>query len=391
MRTESDFPNPNQVLGNVQAEFRHHIPELQSLRGVASLTVAVSHLSSVYDLPIALRIAIDSVVNAHAALIVFFVLSGYVLTGSLLRRGLSWTSVTGFYVARVFRLFPALWVASAISVLFLLLAPQLAVHPAMSFWFYPYLIAFPSARQLLFSIMAIDRSLIMPSWTVFIELVGSLLMPLLVALSLARRRLFSCVLVATAVSAYTLARAGHRLDSLAFLFDFALGAWLASRPWKFVLRKPALKLLGAAFVLVFFRFFWGWLLSGHPVPLYDSYGDPLAMLIEGGAAFFVIGLLASEHGRVPLLRSPFSIWLGDVSYSLYLIHFPVAILVAKTLSRIFSAKTSATVATATEVMISLSIAFGLSALIYRLVEIPSIAVGKRMAQQWVGEFTSLKT
>jgi peptidoglycan/LPS O-acetylase OafA/YrhL len=75
---------------------QHHIEELQSLRGVAALMVAVSHMSSIYMLPPGTRIAIDFVCNAHACIIVFFVLSGYVLTGSLLRRGLSWPSIRGF-------------------------------------------------------------------------------------------------------------------------------------------------------------------------------------------------------------------------------------------------------------------------------------------------------
>ena len=47
--------------------------------------------------PSAARIGIDAVCNAHASIIVFFVLSGYVLTGSLRRRrGLSLPSVRRF-------------------------------------------------------------------------------------------------------------------------------------------------------------------------------------------------------------------------------------------------------------------------------------------------------
>src|ERR1700723_4648936 len=141
---------------------RPHIDELQSLRGIAALIVAVSHLSSIYLLPPTARIAIDAVCNAHACVIVFFVLSGYVLTGSLVRRGLSWSSVRAFYLGRLFRLFPALWVASAISGLFLLLYPRLTIHPALSFWFYLFLPSFPSLPQLIFEALALDTSLIMP-------------------------------------------------------------------------------------------------------------------------------------------------------------------------------------------------------------------------------------
>ena len=121
------------IFGDLTAlDARRHIDELQSLRGIAALIVAISHTSSIYALPSAARIAIDAVCNAHAWLIVFFVLSGYVLTGSLQRRGLSWKSVEGFYIGRLFRLFPALWVASAIAALFLFLFPPV-VDPSSAY------------------------------------------------------------------------------------------------------------------------------------------------------------------------------------------------------------------------------------------------------------------
>ena len=360
---------------------RHHIDELQSLRGIAALIVAVSHMSSIYRLPPVLRITIDSVCNAHACIIVFFVLSGYVLTGSLIRRGLSWSSVEGFYVGRLFRLFPALWVASGFSALFLVLCPQLTIHPQPSFWFALYLHPFPSGRELFLAVLAIDMSLIMPVWTIFIELMGSLVMPLIVSTALVKTRLFGWIVVAMGLAGYLLAHAPHRLDSLSYMFDFALGAWLASRNWKVLVGRSLLKLLGAGFTLIFFRFGWFAFLNGHAMPLYIGYEDPLPMLVEGIAAFFLVGALASEHGRIRLLRSPRAIWLGDRSYSLYLIHFPVAILVAKVLSRIFSDTTSSITATAALMAASLTISLGLASLIYRFVELPSIAFGKRISRQ----------
>jgi peptidoglycan/LPS O-acetylase OafA/YrhL len=96
------------------------IVELQSLRGIAAFVVAASHLSMVYTLPRAARLSLDCVLNAHAAVILFFVLSGFVLTASLVRNELSFPSIVAFYVRRVFRLYPALWVISGVSVVLLL-------------------------------------------------------------------------------------------------------------------------------------------------------------------------------------------------------------------------------------------------------------------------------
>jgi peptidoglycan/LPS O-acetylase OafA/YrhL len=358
-----------------------HIDELQSLRGLAALIVAVSHTSSVYAMPSAARIAIDAVCNAHAAVIVFFVLSGYVLTCSLQRRGLSWTSVEGFYIARLFRLFPALWVASAISVLFLFLLPQLLIRPAPSYWFVLYLYSFPSGMQLILAALAIDKSLIMPVWTIFIELMGSALMPFFVALAFRKRQLFNWTLVGMGVASYLLAYAPHRLNSLAYLFDFALGTSLASGRWTFPEGRSLPKLISATLVLIFFRFVWFAACNGHPMPLSFDYDAPLPMLVEGLAAFFLIGILASEHGRIRLLRSAWAVWLGDVSYSLYLIHFPVAILVAKLLSHVFSSETSSSTATVVLMATALTVSCGIAFSIYRLVEVPSIALGKKVSNR----------
>ena len=83
--------------------------------------------------------------------------------------------------------------------------------------------------------LAIDKSLIMPVWSIFIELMGSAIMPFIVTLALVKARLFSWVLFGAGVAAYRLALAPHRLNSLPFMFDFMLGAWLASRKWTFPL------------------------------------------------------------------------------------------------------------------------------------------------------------
>jgi len=177
---------------------------------------------------------------------------------------------------------------------------------------------------------------------------------LLVALALMRRHLFKWILLGMGMAAYLLAYAPHRLSSLAYLFDFALGAALASRTWTFSVGKSLPKLLAATSTLIFFRFIWFLVSTGHPVPLTFDYDAPLPMLVEGVAAFFLVGILASEHGRIRLLRSAWAVRLGDASYSLYLVHFPVAILTAELLSHVFS-ETSAAAATVILMVVALTL------------------------------------
>jgi peptidoglycan/LPS O-acetylase OafA/YrhL len=369
---------------------RNHIDELQSLRGVAALVVAISHISYVYPLPVRARFAIDAVCNAHACIVVFFVLSGYVLTGSLIRRGLSWQSIKLFYLARVLRLFPALWVASAISAVSLWLLPSGIIHPAPSYWFLPYLHPFPSPGRLVLAALAVDWSLIMPVWTVFIEIVGSAVMPLFVAASLARHRLFLWALAGFGLSTWWLVYAPHRLDALVYLFDFGLGVILASGRWKFFSNHLPWKLAGGVIVLVFFRFVYLAIRFGHVVPLYIGYLYPEPLLVEGVSAFVVVGALASEHGRVGFLRSRGAVWLGNVSYSLYLIHFPVATMNAKLLSRFLTDATGSLTAMTILLATTLPISLAAALLIYRFVELPSIALAKVISRRVTPRALSVK-
>ena len=220
----------------------------------------------------------------------------------------------------------------------------------------------------------------MPVWTVFIELMGSAMMPFIVTVALARTRLFNWLLAGMGVAAYLLAFAPHRLDSLSCMFDFALGAWLASEERKLVAGGSSLRLFCAAVALLFFRCAWFAILNGHLTPLYFGYDDPVPMLVESVAAAFLVGELASEYGRLKFLRKAQAIRLGEISYSLYLVHFPVAIFLAKVLSRVFSNGTNAIVAGGVLTLFGLGFSILLAVVIHRFVELPTMALGKESVE-----------
>jgi peptidoglycan/LPS O-acetylase OafA/YrhL len=95
------------VSGSDQRQF---LPRIESLRGIAALTVALMHVTmswftaqprGVFD-EVGLK-AIKAMGNGFGAVVVFFVISGFVLARSLDRD----FSATRFAMARIFRLFPA--------------------------------------------------------------------------------------------------------------------------------------------------------------------------------------------------------------------------------------------------------------------------------------------
>ena len=82
-----------------------HIVELQSLRGIAATAVLFGHVIGYYTIPDWLVI-LGKFSNGRAAVVVFFVLSGYVLTRSLRSSNFDLGAVTRFYVQRWFRIYP---------------------------------------------------------------------------------------------------------------------------------------------------------------------------------------------------------------------------------------------------------------------------------------------
>ncbi|WP_126175566.1 acyltransferase family protein [Tsuneonella rigui] len=86
------------------------------------MVVLLGHCTLVYGLPEQARRLIDIALNQRAAVLIFFVLSGYVLTYAWLRICGEPRALYRFYVRRLFRLLPALWVASLVALVLLVVS-----------------------------------------------------------------------------------------------------------------------------------------------------------------------------------------------------------------------------------------------------------------------------
>ncbi|MGI9318540.1 MAG: acyltransferase family protein, partial [bacterium] len=86
-------------------------PEIDGLRGIAILAVVLSHIDK------------DLLSNGHLGVDIFYVISGFVITHSLVGRSQESASefFIGFYNRRIKRLFPALFFCVAITMLFSLI------------------------------------------------------------------------------------------------------------------------------------------------------------------------------------------------------------------------------------------------------------------------------
>ena len=365
-----------------------HVAALDGLRGLAATVVVIRHTFNAISMPVPLRRQILEsplalVLNAQGAVQLFFVLSGWVLAASLARSAekVPWTA---FYARRVFRIhlpyvaaIGLAWIATTAWVL-----PDDA---AVTRWLTRVRVDGVSPAQFASALTfpGTAYGLLVVGWTLRLEMLYSMVVPLLV---LAARFLRGLPLLLGAAFAFA-----TPIVDLWYGMDFVLGvvafqqrAVLAQLFAK--LRAPgrALALLGACLLFAAPVAF----ATDRVVAEIIRTGDGpsyVAMMAIASAVF--VALAAS--GFAPVLAWRPFLFLGRISYSLYLVHLTVLALVApRVLVKMVVASKLITVtaATAGSAFALFAIVLGLSILLaiplHRYVERPSIALGAR-ASRWL--------
>ncbi|MBS1813560.1 MAG: acyltransferase [Acidobacteria bacterium] len=174
------------------------------------MVVMLEHCSFVFIQPPRVHLLAEIVFNAHAAVMLFFVLSGYVLSRSLSGAPESVPTLIRFYVSRLFRIYPALWAACVLGmVYFIAVKPHLPVRDA-SPWFLVNTAALTLRRML--STFSGRPTLLVPIlWSIRVELLASLLLPGFVYLI--RRRLGILLLALSILGAWYITNAGKKMMS----------------------------------------------------------------------------------------------------------------------------------------------------------------------------------
>ncbi|HEY6017005.1 MAG TPA: acyltransferase, partial [Gaiellaceae bacterium] len=312
--------------------------DLQGLRAVAVLVVALGHAG------------VGFLGGGYVGVDVFFVLSGFLITGLLLdeARRTGTVSLAGFYTRRARRILPA----AALT----LVATELAAY---------VLLNFVRARQVMWDSVwaaffganvhfsrietdyfARDRppSPIQHFWTLAVEEQFYLVWPALLGLVLfgalllrrrrgavtpaSTRRLLAVLLLATAASLAWSMVETSRLPTAAYFSTFA-------RAWELGLGAALAVVAGPVAALrAELRATAGWLgfgaiaLASTTFSSRTAFPGYAALLPTLGAALVIAGGTGGQpaYGVGRLLSVAPMRWVGDRSYTLYLWHWPILIL-----------------------------------------------------------------
>ncbi len=309
----------------VRSNFR---PDIEGMRGVAILLVVAYHAGVV------------SMSGGFVGVDVFFILSGYLITGLLVRE-IGRTGRVGFaefYARRVRRLLPA----AAVVIVATVLAGRLLLSPleekdlaktalATALYVSNLFFARTSTNYLAGDVHA---NPLLHTWSLAVEEQFYLVWPLLMLLlarvfGVARRGRLMVVMAGLAVlSLLACVLMTHRAQPWAFFttpfraWEFALGgiAGLASTPWlrNHLRAVMAGAWIGAAAILA------AAMLFGPNT----SFPGVAALLPAGGTALVLLAGAAAPLARLPrALSNRVLLYLGRVSYSWYLWHWPVLVFV----------------------------------------------------------------
>ena len=345
---------------------------LDGLRGLAALVVLVHHTMLTFPTFAAPYLSGDTaeggwafwlthsplhvVWEGRAAVYVFFVLSGLVLTLPLLDRGraFSWRA---YYPQRLLRLYVPVWAAVALGVVWVTVVPRTA--DMSSLWLQHQSVEAEMPRVLRdMTLLAGAGNLVSPLWSLRWEILFSLLLPAfaLIAIKFVHLR---WALLSLSVAAIALGGMTNN-QHLLFMPMFMLGVVLATSLPELVAfseRSPRWIGLVVTFAVPILLVA-PWLARPLGVPV-------VADLLVGVSA---IGALLAVYVAigVPFVKRFLSTrvmqWVGLVSFSLYLVHEPVLIS-----SAVFFGDDNLLLAAVVGVTVSLILAVAF----YRWIEVPS--------------------
>lgn len=308
------------------------IHELDALRGIAALGVAVWHYGAHFGAT-PLHLVLYPFYNAGFLFVdFFFVLSGYVISRAFWREPRR-SRLGANILARIARMYPLHLLTLVLVALLLACLPATARDPN-------FVQPTNDTKHFLLNLLLLNQSGLQdgwsfntPAWSISAEFIVNVAFLIFIFLGTRARLLMTVLTAFVAVAMLALAHRPYINGQLAFgwldvnLFRCSLGFasgisvyWLVHRldGSGVLVRRPLLStLLGVASLVGLFGVM---IVSGRHPPIFHYL---ISIAVASGCVLFV--------PFAPLLRSLLNYrpltYLGDISYSIYLVHYPLQLAV----------------------------------------------------------------
>jgi len=358
---------------------------LHALRGIAAMGVLLFHWNAFFpDLNLAFRGTewagfhwqpFRPINFGWLGVPLFFVLSGYLLGGKLLHESLDSRVLSRYWSRRFLRIYPAIWL-------------QLPVLLLVAWWL-PELIRAPDWGALLRNATLwihlppwMTRPLNGVWWTLPVELMFYIVLPGIILVS-RRIGMTATVMLAFAITiAWRIAvvshygeagYAGREFITSALpgsLASFVLGLALNLLPMRLSQRQTLFLMI---FVVLSYLLLTEWLVDNLATYWKGDWifvvWDPIMYTVIATLVFVVL------HGDriAQALSARWLVWLGEISFGLYLWHFPVV----QVLDHLIGARLESPTGSALALGLCLGATIPLAAISYHLVERPVMGWGRR--------------
>jgi peptidoglycan/LPS O-acetylase OafA/YrhL len=318
------------MTGDIPKFEKHHLIALDSLRGVAALSVVFYHID--WNNPL---YSLGYVQNSYLMVDFFFVLSGFVIALNYNNRIVDLISTARFMWLRFWRLYPLHFALLIVFLVFEIVKwiahvrfgieksnPAFGVNDVWAFFSNLFLVqAFDLQSDITFN---------GPAWSISVEFYTYLVFALVVLIT--RRVMLAAVIISMASALVLLAIGTKGLDYtydfgfVRCLMGFFLGV-LSYGAYRALHKKIDLRISSAAdirqisaVVAIITIFTVIALLSVKPSANYDFALPLLAAVLVTSVA------MAPDIGLSIFLRMRPIVWLGTVSYSIYMVHGVVVLL-----------------------------------------------------------------
>ncbi len=327
------------------------IPEVEALRGIAAVAVVFEHTVGGQGFPLGL---LHTIFNGQGAVILFFVMSGFALATQIANERPGWVSYVGFVTRRLFRLMPLVWVSLCLAYLVKALGPQPLRYDE---------IEIPA------NFLLLRFWLNSPLWSLYVELWCSFAFPLLFwswrRTGIGGKVILSCALLVPMVALPSSRTPFMPLEWSRYLFCFCLG--LAAAEYRgYLARIPKWPIALAVVVIA------------GSISQWTS--DPAAILLVQALSYSALlaTILCASDDATPtfLTLRPLKL-AGVISFSVYLLHWPLRDAILPTIRHNFPLDYVETALFFSVLVVTMLAAF----VTFKAVEAPCNQLGRTLARR----------